>query len=399
MNWAILSGDWSFGPWPIREVEHLAFGRARAVPFLPIRHVFGEGAGRLVGQVDPAPVSESHTVRAFQQLFQTDFEARLVEEDVAGMLDGSSEGQGPVSLFVPAASDAVAVPKTARARHRHPLGGGDRSGLQGYCGGRQLPGRARGVGPHHRPVVERCEGIPGEPIPIGGIDHPGKDVRVVGGGRVEREHPPRLDIQHDHRSALLLGKDVVDPLHQLHIHIEIDVRSRLFRKRANAPERPHDPPRCVHLHIAEAGCTLKQRVVLRFEPGPPDDPPRLHATVLRQIQLFLIDLPHAANDMRPDPARRIPPLGAGLDQELGERRPAHLHGRDLVERGVHGDDQGPRIPHARLLLQPSEPLVADLNVFTQPVQRSGASNPPAPAGSRPSIPGRCRPSAVPFDPE
>ena len=163
------------------------------------------------------------------------------------MLDGLHEIESSVTGFLPAAEPAVADEHPSCAAPRHVFVRLHQAELQPDGRDRELPRGPRGVASDDRAIEERLVGVAVEGRPLVGLDPPDEAVGIEGRSRIQCEYATVFGIQHHCRAAHGVGEDVMDPLHQIEVEIQLHVHPGLGRLHDLPERRADDPAQRIHL--------------------------------------------------------------------------------------------------------------------------------------------------------
>ena len=325
---------------PDREVPYDGFGPPAAPQpvVVPLSGV-GEEARPLGRKVDPRRAPEAELPHPRKERVEADPLPRLVEPDVARVLDRFGEVQATVSPRQPATEVAGVVPEPAIACVG--VVGLDREVGRLHADRRhdELPRGSRRVGSHGDPVQQRVVRVFAERVPQIQGDAADERVGVEGGVAVEQEHLSGNRVQRHDAAPHPFGKHRI----RVHLQVEIDAEMQVIsghrRLRLRDPQIPHDRTQGVHFRVADPVTPGQPVLVLLFEPRLPDRLAGLVAGILGSSQLFLTDLPHVTDHVCDRGPRRIAPVRPLIHDDTPKPGSALLDERDLLEVRVLAHDE------------------------------------------------------------
>ena len=285
----------------------------------------GNEPGLLSGQVNARQLGQPEGLRVARDALDAEGEAQLVEIDVTGAHEGQVEIDRSVAAALPAAVRATSQPVVAgtedlvsgidhalgEASHRH-------DGLEG---------RARGVLPGDRAILQRYPLVADQAAPDLGVDAAREVVRVVGGPRDQRQDLAVARIE-GHERTHLLGLFRVQGLEALlgdALQVEVDVQDRAAPgRRRNLVDLPHLAPRHVDDHVAAARTSAQVILEARLEADLTNDRARFVVGEAFLTQLPLLDLADRAQQVRAEGRLQIVPTRPHVGHHAVHRKAVRL---------------------------------------------------------------------------
>ena len=189
----------------------------------------GKLGGNFSGKVDAGPASEAPRVPVLEQRCHAEFDAELIEVDVAALRDRFGERQIAVPARVPAPEVAVAVLEPAAAWNGHMTPRAHDAALQPHRRDRQLPRRSWWIARLDRAIEERVRGTLTDGAPVRRRDTADERIGIEARRAVEGEDLAGVGIEREDRAALTGREDLRDELLQAEIdrRVEIGARHRI----------------------------------------------------------------------------------------------------------------------------------------------------------------------------
>ena len=270
----------------------------------------------LSGKPDVVDLAKPELARHLGKAIDADAIHRVVEIDVAGLLDRLVQSDRAVAL--PAAEIVTAEEKTAGTGHA--LLRRDDAGLEPCERGHDLEGRARGILAAKRAILERMIDVPRELLPLRQIDLERDLVGIEGGIRRHDHDPAGQGVEHDDGGDAQVLDALVGDLLQLLVDGENEVLAAHARRRAKLAD---DAPVGIDLIADGAGFAPELGVQTLFNPGLAGAKSR-HPHHRVRADLLLVGQADIADDMG---------HAAGADV-AAISRPVGAHARDLRRKNA-----------------------------------------------------------------